>query len=121
MDVWLISWLPTQGTQLHDHGGSSGAFTVMSGQLTETVVGTARSGRASAKDVTRHSGTSVGFGGRYVHDVRNLSAEPAVSVHVYSAPLSSMSYYDLEDGALRRIATVETDDPEAEFRARVAS
>lgn len=22
MDVWLISWLPEQGTQLHDHGGS---------------------------------------------------------------------------------------------------
>ena len=31
IDVWLISWLPTQGTQLHDHGGSSGAFTVLSG------------------------------------------------------------------------------------------
>jgi hypothetical protein len=34
MDVWLISWLPTQGTQLHDHGGSSGSFTVLSGSLT---------------------------------------------------------------------------------------
>ena len=22
LDIWLISWLPSQGTQLHDHGGS---------------------------------------------------------------------------------------------------
>src|SRR5258707_12756842 len=37
VDVWLISWLPTQGTQLHDHGGSAGAFTVVEGALTEAV------------------------------------------------------------------------------------
>ncbi len=24
VDAWLISWLPTQGTALHDHGGSAG-------------------------------------------------------------------------------------------------
>ena len=26
VDVWLISWLPSQGTQLHDHGGSAGSL-----------------------------------------------------------------------------------------------
>src|SRR5579875_3546482 len=35
VDVWLISWLPAQGTQLHDHGGSSGAFTILEGSLDE--------------------------------------------------------------------------------------
>jgi hypothetical protein len=37
VDIWLVAWLPTQGTQLHDHGGSSGAFTGVSGRLSEAV------------------------------------------------------------------------------------
>ncbi len=49
VDVWLISWLPTQGTQLHDHGGSAGSFTVLSGALTEAVV----SGGTAARPATR--------------------------------------------------------------------
>jgi mannose-6-phosphate isomerase-like protein (cupin superfamily) len=114
LDVWLISWLPTQGTQLHDHGGSSGSFTVLSGSLAETVAA-ARGGPVREEHFTRGPGDSVGFGPRYIHDVRNTSDEPAVSVHVYSAPLSSMTYYDLADGALSTLMTVETDDPELEM------
>src|ERR1700710_1877415 len=30
-EVWLLTWLPGQGTDLHDHGGSAGAFHVLSG------------------------------------------------------------------------------------------
>jgi len=36
-----------------------------------------------------------------VHDVRNLSVAPAVSVHAYSKPLTSMTCYDLADGGAR--------------------
>jgi quercetin dioxygenase-like cupin family protein len=121
MDVWLISWLPTQGTQLHDHGRSSGAFTVLSGRLAEAVVRGRGGRRLRLAEHDRHAGESVGFGPRYVHDVRNLSDEPAVSVHVYSAPLSAMTYYDLADGVLSDIMTVETEDPELEPPVRVAS
>jgi quercetin dioxygenase-like cupin family protein len=116
VDVWLISWLPSQGTQLHDHGGSSGSFTVLSGALTETVVANGR-----LRDHARVAGDSVGFGARYVHDVRNLSDAPAVSVHAYSRPLTSMTYYDLTDGKLDPIATLATDDPEPAFDAQQAS
>ncbi len=107
VDVWLISWLPAQGTQLHDHGGSSGSFTVLDGELTEAVVGGGR-----LVDHRRGAGESVGFGSHYVHDVRNLSDAPAVSVHAYSAPLTSMNFYDLSGGRLERLATMATDDPE---------
>ena len=113
VDVWLISWLPTQGTQLHDHGGSSGSFTVLSGVLTEAVV----TGGSVLRDYQRAAGSTVGFGAHYVHDVRNLADEPAVSVHAYSAPLTSMTYYDLADGELSPIATLATEDPEPEFEA----
>src|SRR4051812_39826506 len=36
--VWLLSWLPDQGTPLHDHGPSAGAFAVVRGVLAERVV-----------------------------------------------------------------------------------
>ncbi|MDP9115894.1 MAG: cysteine dioxygenase family protein [Actinomycetota bacterium] len=121
MDVWLISWLPEQGTQLHDHGGSSGSFTVLSGVLTETTLRPGgQSGTATPQNRDHGDGASVGFGPRYVHDVRNLGAAPAVSVHVYSRPLTSMTYYDLEDGVLVPFAQVPTDDPEPAFSLRVA-
>src|SRR5690242_18697555 len=31
LDIWLISWVPDKSTELHDHGGSLGALTVVSG------------------------------------------------------------------------------------------
>ena len=42
--VWLLSWLPDQGTPLHDHGTSAGAFAVVRGTLTERVVAAGRNG-----------------------------------------------------------------------------
>ena len=112
VDVWLISWLPEQGTQLHDHGGSAGSFTVISGELSEAVY--VRTGRDAGQlhERTHKAGRSIGFDRRYVHDVRNLSAAPAVSVHAYSAPLTSMTFYDIHRGGLVELARLITDDPE---------
>lgn len=125
VDLWLISWLPSQGTQLHDHGGSAGAFTVLSGELTEAIYQPAAAAPSRWPGVPkpdsgpalverrRASGSGAGFGRHYVHDVRNLSQAPAVSVHAYSPPLTSMSFYDLDDaGALRTLVSMPTDDPE---------
>ena len=116
VDLWLISWLPAQGTQLHDHGGSAGAFTVLTGELSEAICHPA-AGDARLVERVRRAGDGVGFGPHYVHDVRNLSDRPAVSVHAYSAPLTSMTYYDIDpDGTLSRLLTVATDDPEPQLR-----
>jgi Cysteine dioxygenase type I. len=49
-EVWLLSWLPGQRTGFHDHGESSGAFTVARGTLRErTAPATARARRAGAQ------------------------------------------------------------------------
>jgi len=118
VDVQLISWLPDQGTQLHDHGGSSGSFTVISGKLSEAVF--VRSGRNAGqlREREHKAGRSVGFDSRYVHDVRNLSDAPAVSVHAYSPALTSMTYYNIEVGELVKVATIATDEPEPGFTRR---
>lgn len=115
VDVWLISWLPDQGTQLHDHGGSSGAFTVVSGCLAEARYVRTGRGAGRLREHEHRAGRSVGFDERYVHDVRNLSEGPAISVHAYSPTLTSMTYYDLHNGELVELATLRTDDPETSF------
>ncbi|TDD86331.1 cysteine dioxygenase [Actinomadura darangshiensis] len=95
-EVWLISWLPGQSTGFHDHGDSAGAFAVALGTLAEHHV---RSGRDLGPGQVRS------FGPGYVHDVRNTSGAPAVSVHVYSPPLASMRRYDVDaGGGLVRLA-----------------
>jgi hypothetical protein len=112
VDVWLISWTTEQGTQLHDHGGSAGAFTVVDGELSEAVwEGTRASGELAVRP--RTAGETVVFGTRYAHDVVNRGVGTAVSVHAYSPPLVLMHYYDVDGDRLVRRASTWTDDPEA--------
>jgi hypothetical protein len=102
--VWLLSWLPEQGTPLHDHGTSAGAFAVVRGTLTERVVAARRDGvRETGDHLT--PGRVRHFGPHYVHQVTNHGLEPAVSVHVYTPALSWMNTYAIEDGALLRTGT----------------
>jgi predicted metal-dependent enzyme (double-stranded beta helix superfamily) len=102
-EVWLLSWLPGQGTDLHDHGPASGAFAVAAGTLTERVVA-AKSGR-SPVEVTRElvAGRCRAFGPHYVHQVTNAGMVPSVSVHVYTPGLSVMNRYRMEPGELRHV------------------
>ena len=94
-EVWALSWLPGQGTDLHDHGGSSGAFLVVAGALTEETVsgGRLRPHRLAA-------GAGRRFGPRHVHVVTNRADQPAVSVHVYRPALRRMTRYRLAAGRL---------------------
>jgi len=96
-EIWLLSWLPGQRTDFHDHGGSVGAFTVVRGELRErTVSGT---GRARAAAVLAAGGVRT-FGPRHVHDVENTASVPAVSIHAYSPPLAEMRRYQLGPAGL---------------------
>jgi len=91
-DIWVISWLPGQGTGFHDHGDSSGAFVVASGVLEEH--------RPGGPTRVMHAGKPHAFGPDYAHDVRNVSVAPAISIHAYSPPLSEMNEYELEGSRL---------------------
>lgn len=117
LDVWLISWVPDRSTELHDHGGSLGALTVVSGALRET--------RWNGEALRRRrlvAGDQAAFPLGWVHDVvwapdREKSAitisSPTLSVHAYSPPLTAMSYYEVTNRkTLRRRRTELTDAPE---------
>ena len=73
-EVWLLSWLPGQSTDLHDHGPASGAFAIAAGTLTERVVA-AKPGRPPV-EVTRalSTGRCRAFGPHYIHDLVNDDA-----------------------------------------------
>ncbi|WP_232660722.1 cysteine dioxygenase [Pseudonocardia sp. TRM90224] len=109
VDVWLISWATEQVAELHDHAGSLGALTVVSGNLVEhRWTGSGLEGR------TLRAGRSEGFPLGHVHDVGNPAVEPAVSVHAYSPPLTAMSYYAAEPAGLRRTRTVLVESSSSE-------
>jgi predicted metal-dependent enzyme (double-stranded beta helix superfamily) len=105
-EVWLLTWLPGQGTDLHDHGGSAGAFLVFGGTLTEDTV--AVTPGAPPRITARELGEGAGrrFGTRHIHRVTNRSTRPAVSIHVYGPALTTMTRYRIGAESLD-VVTVE--------------
>jgi hypothetical protein len=102
-EAWVIGWLDGQGVRMHDHGASAGTIVVTAGELTELVPsGVVASGDAVERRLTGERVWDVPVGA--VHDVVNRSPEPATSIHVYSPPLTQMTYYDPE--TLRPTETV---------------
>jgi Cysteine dioxygenase type I len=101
-EVWLLSWLPGQQTGFHDHGEACGAFAVAEGELLES---TARAEETAIASRVVKAGVRRSFGPAYVHDVRNSSGRPAVSVHAYSPPLSLMRRYEMTASGLALAAT----------------
>ena len=87
-DAWAVRFALHEfrhERRLHDHGGSAGAFSVVSGELDEASL------EAGATVVRTFSpGETSGFGPSRVHAVANRGDSVATSVHVYSPPLSSM-------------------------------
>jgi quercetin dioxygenase-like cupin family protein len=105
VDVWLLSWLPGHFTDLHDHGESAAAFTVVSGLLTERRL----DGRGGITAASRAPGSVTWVAPGVIHDVHGDGRGPAVSIHAYSPVLQRMIYYDVTGRAVR---TVETSAPE---------
>ena len=94
VELWLLSWLPGQHTAPHDHGGASGAFTVVLGELAETY----RYPGGSIGRRAHGTGSALGFGAGRAHQVWNTSLGKAASVHAYSPPLvPTREYASLRD------------------------
>ena len=87
-EAWLLGWAPGQHVGMHDHGGAAGAFFVLSGELREVLP----ERRRSIVDLGAGATGLVSRG--QLHDVGNVSESPALSIHVYSPPLATMTFYD---------------------------
>ena len=102
-EAWLLTWVPGQGTDWHDHGGSAGAFVTLQGTLTEEHATVSPFAVPQIVPGARElsTGTLRAFGTKHIHRVTNQTLEPAVSLHVYSPALVEMNAYVPEGSALR--------------------
>jgi hypothetical protein len=110
VEVWLLGWQPGQDTRVHDHGGSSGAFVVTEGTLAERYGPVERWSGGRRRDHRR--GRASWFGPDYAHNLGNAGPGVATSVHAYSPPLSTMTFYRTDVPVLVPCETVFTTGPE---------
>ena len=105
-EAWLLTWVPGQGTDWHDHGGSAGAFVTVRGTLTEHQAMVQRDGLPRIVPGSRElpAGALRPFGTKHIHKVTNYALEPTVSLHVYGPALVEMNAYQVVDGDRLRLA-----------------
>jgi mannose-6-phosphate isomerase-like protein (cupin superfamily) len=115
IESWLLGWPFGEGIELHDHGDSSGAMFVLEGSLRETYLAASEWMRPGGH--LRHRRLSAGqlvtFGPDHIHDVVNGGRRQALSIHVYSPRLRSMTFYEHRPD--RGLAAVRTERSRAEL------
>ncbi len=107
-EAFVIAWPEGGAIELHDHGDSAGAVVVAGGSLVETVVGHDVDGSLVAVSRSLDEGSHLVFGPGHVHDIVNRGPGPALSVHVYSPVLRSMTFFEARDDVL--LVAVRTED-----------
>jgi hypothetical protein len=99
VEAWLICWMPGHDTGFHDHDLSSGAVTVVSGEVREERL---RLGDGVASGVFG-PGAVFDFSSSDIHRVVHHGSAPAVTLHAYSPRLRRLGAYAIaRDGALQR-------------------
>jgi mannose-6-phosphate isomerase-like protein (cupin superfamily) len=103
VDVWLLTWMRGTRTDLHDHGASAAAFTVVSGVLDEVRL---QPGIDTPVTTRLQQGAVRVVEPGVLHDVHSPNRVPAVSIHAYSPPLHEMTYYERRAAGPQPIRTV---------------
>jgi predicted metal-dependent enzyme (double-stranded beta helix superfamily) len=99
VEAWLICWMPGHDTGFHDHDVSSGAVTVVDGEILEERL--RLGGGVGSAVYTR--GQTFDFSSNDIHRVTHSGIAPAVTLHAYSPRLRRLGAYAVaRDGALQR-------------------
>src|SRR3954449_1163005 len=99
VEAWLICWMPGHDTGFHDHDLSSGAVTVIEGEVREDRLHLATPMTSSVFG----AGQTFDFDSSDIHRVKHSGSAPAVTLHAYSPRLRRMGAYAVtRDGAVRR-------------------
>jgi hypothetical protein len=91
LEVLLLIWPWNESSDWHDHGGSSGAYSVVKGCLVERY---RDSDGVSVKERLLAPGSHGGYGASHVHELIPATTGPAVSVHAFSPPFETVAYYE---------------------------
>lgn len=99
IDLWVLSWMPGQGTGFHDHDLSGVGLAVAQGQVIERQMLLP----TGATRLQLKAGDTRRGGPGYIHSVGWGEGEPAVTIHAYSPPLIRVGQFRVDDaGVLER-------------------
>ncbi len=99
IDIWVLCWMPGQGTGFHDHDTSGVGIAVATGMVVERQM---LLPTGATRLELRPGDTRQGPPG-YIHSAAWGAGEPAVSIHSYSPPLLRVGQYKVnEAGVLER-------------------
>ena len=111
-EALLLCWLPGQSTSVHDHGGSVGVSVVLTGSLAE--IRYARRGEGLPLAIAGRgecpAGTAAVECVETIHEMRNESGCPAVSLHMYSPPLTVLGAHDPALGTRWEVPVADSPD-----------
>jgi hypothetical protein len=95
-EAWLNLWWQPRDTGYHDHDGSAVGVYVIEGRAWNEplVVGAPRRVHEYGP------GDSFAFPGQGIHRMDHEAG--AITIHVYSPPLSAIGHYEIDEGELRR-------------------
>lgn len=93
IDIWVLAWMPGQGTGYHDHDLSGVGLCSAQGHVVEKQLMLPQG--ASVVEMT--PGVSRQGPPGYIHSVAYGSGDPAVSIHCYSPPLVRVGQYRVDD------------------------
>jgi predicted metal-dependent enzyme (double-stranded beta helix superfamily) len=99
IDVWVLSWMPGQGTGFHDHDISGVGLCCAQGEVHEKqmILPTGASTVEMTPGVSRQGPPG------YIHSVAHADGTPAVTIHAYSPPLERVGQYRVDEhGIMRR-------------------
>lgn len=99
IDIWVLSWMPGQGTGFHDHDHSGVALMCVQGTVLEKQMQIP----SGASRIEMEPGRVRTGGAGYIHAVSHFQGEPAVTIHAYSPTLTHVGQYKINpDGILER-------------------
>jgi predicted metal-dependent enzyme (double-stranded beta helix superfamily) len=99
IDVWVLSWMPGQGTGFHDHDLSSVGLACARGEVVERQMLLP----TGATSIAMTPGSSRQGPPGYIHSIAHVGGEPAVTIHAYSPPLARVGQYRVDEhGILQR-------------------
>jgi len=111
LEVWLLGWGSRSVLELHDHGGASGAYAVVEGAVVETWTNRASSDMLRWRKST--PGTVRTMGPDVIHEMHGAASGQSLTLHCYSPPLSTMTFYERrgdEGLVVKRVESVDRSD-----------
>jgi mannose-6-phosphate isomerase-like protein (cupin superfamily) len=114
VNAWLICWSDGHDTGFHDHDESAGGIAVLCGRVRDERL--AVGSPAVVRELS--AGECFNVPATAIHRVLHSGAEPAITIHAYSPPLTRMGSYRIgPHGELERQSLSQ----EQELRAEAAA